>query len=137
MVLESCGCHLESLSRAHTLCPGCSWLTGGSSLGAALGHRGLLSPKVMLFPGDSWKPVVLSQPGRTLGDPPSPEMPHEQQGLSSKSCVGWLPSTMMPSSLPYRVTFQENPLLHVALSGVHFQGVQSKTVAQCPLPPFL
>lgn len=42
----------------------------------------------------------------------------------------------MPSLFPYRVISQEHLLLNAALFWVHFQGVQSKAVTQCPLPPF-
>ena len=90
VVVESWELCLELLSRTYTLSPSCSWLTVGSLLGAVLGHREPLPPKVIPFPVDSWRPVVCCLNLRTLGDPPSPETPWEQQGLSSEGHGGWL-----------------------------------------------
>lgn len=137
MVVKSWG-HPWNCSPGPTHSPPAALsLQVGSSLGASLGHRGLLPPKVMLFPGDSWRPVVLSQPRRILGGLPNPEMPQEQQGLSGKDCVGWLPShdDALLTSLQGYLPRAPSPACSSVLGSI-FREYSPRQWLSAPQPPF-
>lgn len=65
-------------------------LLTGPSLGAALGHRELLSPRLYLFQGVVGPVLMMELLGPALSPlgeleapcPPAPELPQKQQGLS-------------------------------------------------------